>query len=311
MSPQARQARQVRNTVLSIIKDLVPRGSETTGGRDPTDIRSILESCSEACASYSLSLSQLLQEKSIAAHTPLYWAIVNRTPDDRRDEEAGGPDLLTCLLSFTAPLRPSTVSEVHLACLHTLDQELFRRLKMSPDFAPLSGTDQMLLGATTIPDDVVVENSNRDNVAFTANLTITQFQKRMRVSKRIEVEFIARGRMWRLAFKVSQKNHDYNAPPPGTWCVSLSLMENSPPTVLDSKLIIPQVLSSGSLSIPMSTSKQLVPLEMFDDYNNVKEILIPLTGNGVAGTLEHAGSLYIGPDDSLKARFEARLAKPG
>ncbi|THU96105.1 hypothetical protein K435DRAFT_778699 [Dendrothele bispora CBS 962.96] len=341
----SQNARQVRTTVLSIIKDLV-RGSETTGGgggggHDYAAARSILESCSEACAGYSLSLAELLQEKSIEEHTPLYWAIVNRPPEDHRrrrqrdgrgqgeqqgqDEEAGSPDLLTCLLSFTAPLQPSTVSEVRLACLLTSDQELFKRLRMSPDFAPLSGTDQMLLGVTMIPDDVVVENLDGDDGAFAADLRITQFQKRMRISKEIGVEFIARGRMWRLAFKISQNNRRHSKARPGAWCISLSLMENSPPTVLDSRLIIPhaQVSSdapaspspSGSKKSPihirMQTSDELVPPEMFKHAHQVREILVPLSADGVVGTLEHAGSSYIGPDDSLKARLEAKLAKPG
>ncbi|THU96111.1 hypothetical protein K435DRAFT_778705 [Dendrothele bispora CBS 962.96] len=215
----SQNARQVRTTVLSIIKDLV-RGSETTGGgggggggggHDYAAARSILESCSGACTAYSLSLSELLQEKSIEKHTPLYWAVVNRPPEDHRqrhgrgqgleqqeqeqgqDEEAGSPDLLTCLLFFAAPLQPSTVSELRLACLLTSDQALFNRLRMSPDFAPLSGTDQMLLGANVIPDDVVVENLDGDDGAFAVDLRITQFQKRMRIAKEIGVEFIARG----------------------------------------------------------------------------------------------------------------------
>ncbi|THV02029.1 hypothetical protein K435DRAFT_367811 [Dendrothele bispora CBS 962.96] len=327
----SQDARQVRTTVFDIIKDLV-RGSETTGGYGYTDVRSILESCSKACARYSLCLSELLQEKSIEEHTPLFWAIVNRRrqrqgreqgerqeQEQGQDEEAGSPDLLTCLLFFTAPLQPSTVSDVRLACLLTSDQELFKRLRMSPDFAPLSGTDQMLLGATMIPDDVVVENLDGDDQAFAADLRITQFQKRMKISKEIGVEFIARGRMWKLAFKVSTNSEAR----PGAWCISLSLMENSAPTMLDSRLVIPyaQVSSdtpaspSGSKKSPihirMQTSDELVPPEMFKHTHQVREILVPLSADGVVRTLEYVGSPYIGPDDSLKARLEVKLAKPG
>ncbi|KAF5364686.1 hypothetical protein D9758_005607 [Tetrapyrgos nigripes] len=328
-------SRQVRTTVLGIIKDLV-RGHQNS---DYAAAKSILESCAEACAGYSLSLSELLQEKSVEEHTPLYWAIVNRPPEEEHDMDGTpGPDLLTCLLTFSTPLHPPALSDVRLACLLTSDQDLFKRLRMTPEFAPLSGTDQMVLGAGTVPDDVVVENLKGDEGAFAANLSINQFQKRMRISKEVAVEFIARGRMWRLAFKVSQNTRLHSHQPRmGLWCISLSLMENSPPTPVDSRLIIHDAISSNSstslldspaspslaaslssssraqkpLSIRIKSGQQdLIPPELFRRRDQLREILVPLDDAGAkAASLEHAGNSYIGADDTLRARLEARLTK--
>lgn len=180
----SRTTREVRSTVLRLIRDVV-REQDAPGGMS----LSILESCAEACAGHSLSLPTLLQEKSIENHTPLYWAIVKRVPDG---DDSGVPDLLTSLMSFASPLTPETISDIRHACLLTSDQLLFQRLRMSPEFSPLSGTDEMLLGGSIPPDDITVEDISGDEGAFAANFEIVHFQKRMLVSKHIELEFIAR-----------------------------------------------------------------------------------------------------------------------
>jgi len=148
----------------------------------------------EACASYNLSFSSLLQEKSIEDHTPLYWAIVKRPPETiHQDDQGEVPDFLTILLSFSGPLNPETISEMRLACLLTSDQALFQRLRLSPEFSPLSGTDEILLGASMPPDEITVSDVQGDEGAFVVNFGIVQFQQRMRVSKQVGLEFIARG----------------------------------------------------------------------------------------------------------------------
>jgi hypothetical protein len=126
-------------------------------------------------------------------HTPIYWAIIKRPPDSDADESTQIPDLLTALLSLSTPLTPETVSEIRLACLLTSDQPLFQRLRLSPEFSKLSGTDEILLGATIPPDGIVVEDVPGDEGAFAVNFEIVHFQKRMRISKEIVLEFIARG----------------------------------------------------------------------------------------------------------------------
>jgi hypothetical protein len=226
----------------------------------------ILQSCADACTTHSLSLSSLLQEKSIENHTPLYWAIVKRLPDEHHQvEDASGPDLLSTLLSYSTPLSQETITDVRRACLATCDQRLFQRLRFSPEFAPVSGIDQMLLGGTIPPDNIEVEDVSGDGGAFVATFEVLHFHKRMVVSKQISLEFIARSeccalllfwflvlikihgidRMWRLEFLiVSETGLDHYLP--GSWCIALSLLETSPPTWIDSRLIIPQATSPSS-----------------------------------------------------------------
>ncbi|KAG6888355.1 hypothetical protein C0995_009048 [Termitomyces sp. Mi166 len=190
----SKPTREVHATVLGLIRDLVKVQNQNSAAS-----LAILESCAEACSGYDLTLSSILQEKSIEGHTPMYWAIVKRPPDGDEERSGNGnangiPDLLTALISYATPLNPTTIADIRHACLLTSDQLLFQRLCMSPEFSPLSGTDEMLLGATIPPDAISVENVAGDEGAFTVNFEIAQFQKRMLISKRIQLDFIARGK---------------------------------------------------------------------------------------------------------------------
>ncbi|KAG5641831.1 hypothetical protein DXG03_004134 [Asterophora parasitica] len=246
----SKTTREIQATVLGLIRDLVKEQNHNSRAS-----LGILESCAEACSGYDLSLSHLLQENSIEGHTPMYWAIVKRPPDGEEDETAI-PDLLTALISYASPLTPKTIADIRHGCLLTSDQLLFQRLRMSPEFSPLSGTDEMLLGATIPPDEITVENVPGDEGAFAVDFNIVHFQKRMLISKRIDLDFIARGmwlallsldstshilpaRMWRLEFSIVQ-TAQHHGPRQGSWCISLSLLEHSPPTWIDSRLIIPE-----------------------------------------------------------------------
>ncbi|KAG6810457.1 hypothetical protein H0H92_011806 [Tricholoma furcatifolium] len=268
----SKTTREVQTTVLGLIRDLVREQD-----RPSVASLAILESCADACAGYEISLSTVLQEKSIEGHTPMYWAIVKRPPDGE-ETETGVPDLLTALISYATPLNPKTIADIRHACLLTSDQLLFQRLRMSPEFSPVSGTDEMLLGGSIPPDGITVENMKGDEGAFALNFEIAHFQKRMLVSKRIELDFIARGmllpfdnyslyrlltlsfaaRMWRLEFLIAEESRYYalrQAPRQGSWCISLSLLENSPPTWIDSRLIIPEPVSSSTSPKPTPPSE--------------------------------------------------------
>ena len=48
--------------------------------------------------------------------------------------------------------------------------------------------------------------------------------------------------MWRLEFSIAP-DKGYGECRPGSWCISLSLLETSPPTWIDSRLIIPEATS--------------------------------------------------------------------
>jgi len=186
----SRTTKEVHATVLGLVRDLVKQQYSTSGASG------ILDSCSEACDAYDISFSAILQEKSIENHTPIHWAIVKRPSEPPNADDY---DLVTALLSRSAPLKPSTIADIRLACLLTSDQALFQRLRLSPVFSPLSGKDEMLLGVSILPDTIEVEEVEGDAGAFMANFEILAFQKRMRVSKRISLEFIARGEAYSRA----------------------------------------------------------------------------------------------------------------
>ncbi|KAJ7255517.1 hypothetical protein B0H12DRAFT_1183666 [Mycena haematopus] len=307
--------RHVRVTVLGLVRDLVKH--------QPTIAISILNSCVDACAANGLSISTVLQEKSVEGHTPLYWAIIQRPAESK--EEDGNLDLLTALLALSTPLTPATISDVRLACLLMSDQTLFQQLRTS-EFLPMSATDQMLLDATMPPDDIVVEDMPGGLGAFAVDFTIARFQKRMQVSNAVVLEFIARGRMWRLSFNVSTQER-LRHPPRGTWYAALSLLEQSPPTWIDSRLLISappdedmkqQQLSSlpeliggrprprPTLSVRMKANEQL----WVRRGGRGNEIIVPLDGAGEMGGLQYAGCPYIYADGTLQGRLEARLVKP-
>ncbi|KAJ6581604.1 hypothetical protein B0H19DRAFT_1018567 [Mycena capillaripes] len=320
--------RQVRATVLGLVRDLVKLQPE-----DHSVVAiSILKSCADACATNGLSISTILQEKSVEGHTPLYWAIVKRPAESAEQE---GTDLLTTLLSLSTPLTEATMSDVRLACLLTSDQALFQRLRNSPEFAPLSPTDEMLLDATIPPDDITVENVDGMEGAFVVDFAVVRFQKRMLVSKSVVLDFIARSRMWRLSFNVStQEQRRPWLPPPGTWYVSLSLLENSPPTWIDSRLLVPAPPESAmeppsgsgfanglfgvgkprprpTLSARLKATDQLrAPGRGPGHRNRIVVLMDNADGDAGLGSLQYAGCPYIAGDETLRGRLEARLAKP-
>ncbi|KAL0955454.1 hypothetical protein HGRIS_001696 [Hohenbuehelia grisea] len=331
----SRAERELRETIKGLVRDLV-----RLQPADPASYHGILHSCSDACANYTLTLSSILQERYIEDHSPIYWAIVNRQPEEDEDTSTDHvPDWLTTLLSFSIPLTEDTISEIRYACLTTSDQILFQRLRHAPAFSPLSGTDSMILGGEVPVDDIEVENVPGDEGSFAVNFGIVQFHKRMRISKQISLEFIARDRMWRFEFFVMPL--DARAPWPtrqGAWCVALSLLDNSSPTWIDSRLLIqePEPLPepdgpnytegwppSGSpkpskpkptisLRLKSPSHCQLTPLsqDAARRHQRGDSIIMMLEESMMGSSLQYAGTSYIAADGTLRARLEARLAKP-
>ena len=117
-----------------------------------------------------------------------------RLPDEHYQvEDALGTDLVFGLLSYSAPLSPDTMSDVKRACLVTCDDRLFQRLRVSPEIAPVSGVNQMLSRGVITHDIIGVkkDSCSGDGGEFTMTLEVPHFHKRMVVSKRIRLEFIA------------------------------------------------------------------------------------------------------------------------
>ncbi|KAF5353048.1 hypothetical protein D9758_008794 [Tetrapyrgos nigripes] len=262
-------AKQVEETILVLIRELV-NGQKYS---DLNAVQDILASCDEGCRRYSLSLSDLLQRKSIEGHTPFYWVIVHHRPSFSRNAGALGAgtadekvnestqisvmDMTTSFLKYASPLTRSTISDILQACLILRDQEFFRQLRVLPQITSshMSGSDLLLLGPKTLPDDIQVreleESDGNGNgigiesgegvLAFEVKFKIPQFQKRMMVSQKVQMEFIAMGRLWCIQFFVSPDNVN--------WALGIQTMEQSPPTFVDATLTIPQVrFTSSTLS---------------------------------------------------------------
>lgn len=189
-SAQRRVAKEVRKTVTGLIHDLVR--DQTLDSND--SCVGILDSCSEVCAAHSVNMPALLQQPYIEGHTPLYWAIVKRPVDESESPPSFElPPLIRSLLAYSAPLQKATIKDVRLACLHNCDQWLYQSLRLCPDFQALSHKDQLLLGVQFPPDSITVGPPARHDAPFTVDFEFAQFQKRMRVSQNVHVDFISHG----------------------------------------------------------------------------------------------------------------------
>ena len=147
----------------------------------------LIETSAEMCRAKGVDFSEVLQDPIYEGHRALYWVIVSRPPPSHYG-------LMSAILKHSGPLSAEAVAEVRLACLQAGDQTLFNYLWKHPAYGALSGTDALLLGATSPTDCVDVEETTSDEVgAFVARFEITQFHKRMSVSGNIVFEFIARG----------------------------------------------------------------------------------------------------------------------
>jgi hypothetical protein len=108
--PNAR-AKQARQTVISLIRDLVATSTTDNSAATP-----ILASCASALS--PSSFSALLQQPTFEGHTPIYWAILNRHAY-----------ILPDMLQYAGPLSNACVADIRLACLASGDQLLFGKLR--------------------------------------------------------------------------------------------------------------------------------------------------------------------------------------
>ncbi|TFY63935.1 hypothetical protein EVG20_g6122 [Dentipellis fragilis] len=362
----SKNAKQVHATVQGLVRELVKQSPSS-------EFASVLASCAEACDAQGLGFSSILQDPFIEGHLPVYWAILKRpaevakAPTQVPGIELEGDAFVMALLAASSPMSAQTIAEVRLACVLNSDHGLFQRIRRRfRPFAPLSGTDEMLLSDRGVEvagacDLVTVEEIRGDVGAFVASFDIILFQLRMRVSKTVKIEFIARGRLWYILFRTAPPNT--NGHRAGSWLVTLGLTDNSSPTHLDSRLLIedagesrpslehppsapgvPHTPASPSLtprislpSIPLLSvppppqhpsrrsshskkprptislriktgSKMLAPPVL--PSSAPSEITVSLEESLLGASLQYENSSYIDSEGTLKARLEARLAKP-
>lgn len=225
----------IRGLVLNVLRDV------SSGKLRYGEVKGVLDSCAGACMSNSLSFASILQERNIEGRSAVYWSILSMPSSSQQSHDGAGPnEFLLEFLSSAAPLSSEGVSELRAACLAIADNSLFQRLRSVPGLLPLSGPDCMLLASTHSHTSSGVslssseERMNRPKVkdstqafgdlaqvyegtlgsdadSFKVDLVIKMFQRRMRVSGSVAVEFIARGtyslyiyfRLYRKHFSMS------------------------------------------------------------------------------------------------------------
>ncbi|KAG1862691.1 hypothetical protein F4604DRAFT_2030689 [Suillus subluteus] len=163
------------STLQTCILDIVSAPDLT-----PFSVAPIVDACSTTFS--AAEFSDFLQTLNIEGHTALYWAIVN----DRREA-------FIALLKFTPELSSVCSSDLRLACMITNDQALFAQLN-------LGNTNRCP------PDDVQVQSGDGlSENQFVAHFQIRKFQKRIRITRDVSVEFVAGGRIWSL--KIPMKSN--------------------------------------------------------------------------------------------------------
>ncbi|KAJ6487408.1 hypothetical protein C8R47DRAFT_1277048, partial [Mycena vitilis] len=200
----------------------------------------LLKSCSDLCGRHQCDLSALLQRKTLFhAHTALYWAIVNQL-----DSPSAPFELVAALLALSQPLDAATLTDIRRACIVARSQEMFHFFRMCPAVGALSEENRFILGCVVPPEEIQVNIMESPEQAFSVNFRIPMFRKRMMLSKPIEVEFVARDRLWRLSFYTAETEPKFV--PTDTqawfeakrWGADLRLCENSPGTQLEFALIL-------------------------------------------------------------------------
>lgn len=196
----ARTRAEVRSTVAALVSDLVRSPSGT--GTPAAAARGVLASCADVCAAHALVLADVLQDRAIEGHSPLYWAIVTRArggagPSNAEEggegeaeaEDEEKDDLVAALLAHCPALPPDAAHELRLACVAAADQDTFQRLRAL--FAPALGTDAVLLHSRRDDVRVFLPAQSADG-AFTVRVEVPQYHRRMMVAREIALEFVAR-----------------------------------------------------------------------------------------------------------------------
>lgn len=225
--PTAASQEDVRKTVRGLIHDVVQLTSPMRSNIEAAE--GLLDSCASSCKAQHLSLARILQERTIEGHSALYWAIAMRQSvrQDDKDARRGGDAFILAVVKHAVPLAPGAITELRNACSAVSDNTLYQQIRFIPGVFPLPGTDRMLLHGTartttrpissSLSPEIDEKNSRskgkerealggfedkaelREWVSpeaedsFCVDLELQMFQRRMRVTKSLSVEFIARG----------------------------------------------------------------------------------------------------------------------
>ncbi|KAJ8597988.1 hypothetical protein M405DRAFT_6425 [Rhizopogon salebrosus TDB-379] len=281
-----RRIQETRTNVLSLIRDIV-----STPDFIPSSVASIVNSCAASLS--ATDFSDLLQTPNIEGHTALYWAIVN----NRREA-------LITFIEFIPKFSLMCSSDLRLACMTTNDHALFVQLNLG---TKNNSKDEPLRRSLGLPDEIQVhEGDGLDGNKFVASLRVRMCQRRVRITKEVGIEFIAKGRIWWLRF--------YPAIHGGGWNVALSLSRHSCPARLKGVLMIeahrgksgctaPPKPLRGKLVLAESTSLAPYGYASGTEFKTCNYVAVSL-GDWL---LHDSNTIYADSDGTLHAKLEVTL----
>ncbi|KAJ7220420.1 hypothetical protein C8J57DRAFT_1254248 [Mycena rebaudengoi] len=273
-------AAQVTAAVLDEIHTLVQPSSTASGDEK----LATLESIAELCTRQKVDLGALLRP---ILHWKPYGALL------------GDP----AILQRSAPLTRDNITEAERACIALSSQDMFQFLCSYSEFGALSVKNKLLLGVTVPPDEIAVELIDGPQQPFSVQFKVPQFHKRMRISKLVQLHFIARDRMWELSFFVADKSKPRWLKD-GSYSIAFNTLENSPATYLEYAVVI---------------DAPATPAKAFSIVNRSEKLLVPLYYPCKAGEVSQwvcqadplqIGDEYVDANGSLVGSLGVKLRSP-
>ncbi|KAI0048623.1 hypothetical protein FA95DRAFT_1025259 [Auriscalpium vulgare] len=305
-----RKSKNIRATVHDFLRECLTQQSPWS----EEQCRAMLAQCAELCKGSKLDVSELIQEPFIEGRVLVYWAILKRSwQEGASSSDPAAADGLTMALlaeSERTGIAPQTIEDVRHACVALSDDALFQRVRRRfHAFSPtLSGAEKMLLRSNGVSTDFVdtayVVEGLGDGTTFSASLELPLFQLRMRVVKKLSVEFIANGRLWRLALDVDKG---------GVWRATLGIAAHSQKAYIDVVLSVKEVSPeanpsqctpvAGSRYVSIALKSLLSPLVA--GYK--REVTQRLDATTMAAALQAKSTTYIDASGTLKAKLAGRV----
>ncbi|KAG1799540.1 hypothetical protein EV424DRAFT_1546000 [Suillus variegatus] len=229
---QSKQKRR-QTSALSLIREIV-----SSPGFAVSSVAPNIKSCTAALP--AAEFSKLLQKCNIENHTALYWAIVNN------QREA-----LLEFVKFIPKFSRACSADLRLACMAANDHDSFMLLHLGDN--EVDSTDRSSRHMLGCPrDDIQVHGGDTLSVdsnenTFSVHFVFRMFQKRLRIARKLEAEFVAQGRIWVLRFDVDMLT--------GDWLVEFGISR-------DSSAVRPNAVLEIQANKPSPGSDAMQPLRL-------------------------------------------------
>ncbi|KAG2109316.1 uncharacterized protein F5147DRAFT_760723 [Suillus discolor] len=263
-------------SVLSLIHQIV-----SSPGFGVASVAPIIKSC--AAALPAAKFSKLLQKRNIENHTALYWAIVN----NRREA-------LLEFVKFIPKFSRACSADLRLACMAVNDHDSFMLLHLGDNEVDSKDrSSRRMLGCPR--DDIQVHDgdtlsarSNENN--FFVHFVFRMFQKRLRTARKLEVEFVAQGRIWVLCFSMDVLT--------GDWFVEFGISRDSP----SANKLSPGSDTMQPLRLDMRTSHILAPGGVYKYYMDGADTRLTVCWR-LSDWPMHANTAYVDCNGTLTAKL--------